>query len=1035
MSTRRVASHFHLRRAFDTKQWGPFQFEIDRPKGFVKTWDLPDGSKKTYEYPVDYGYFVGHTGEDDEGLDAFVGSDPAAPIESFLKLMPGPDGGLVPDETKFLVGLTPEERVKVMALYKPEEVVGMRTYTDFYDLLASLNAFRTRKQAALRVASLAMANPRAAAPKVLSEDQLKALMEKVRKGATTSFSFAQTTAVIEALGGTITPVVVMQPLEREPGKWLHLRGQDGPTAVADRDAEMAEIRKRLVSTLPANPKVGVLYVTDVQPWEGHSGYVGLEIRGGYGVPAFEVKLGNDHGIATDPYARPEGGILGQLTGGGAPVKAKDLMMSTYVLPKWLDDNTQWKALAAGFLNKEVHVPGAKRTVANTGTCGYCFQNVKLKNGSTVLHGYRRPGTGVTEGQCQGRGLAPFELSVEATELHRQDLEDVIRQQTGYLQRLKDGKIQSVYDYNQREVKSTDPYWPQQLRIAIERTEREIEALEEEHKVFQTLVGHWKVRPLPVEGDWQINWFIEGRKASMVERVAAMHLEARTLVCGVCGSQLLGSEDGEAKHSCPKCKTAAKTYSPDDVKALMMKIRKGVMNQSPAELTAVLEALGWTVTPTVGLKTTDDGTFFYAHTPAQADEMMALLAKAKVSSWPVNPKSGGVYITEYSRSPAAGNGETVDYKGAVGLPGVILKDPRGVSGIALASYSAEPHRYLNGDARKKPTLGGTDMIWWLEKNAPSWKEDVLAYLNMEEHVPANARTKDRTGTCGICFQNVKLAPGNHGLALHGFKRPGGGYTQGECPGMRFPPFELSVDATAAHLRGLEAALKGAEAAAGDLEQQSLARKLRTDIAIFQALVDHWKPRPLPVEGEKMQNWYDRGRMASVVAGRFLEADLSPPLGGGPCRVVERIEDTVRDPKLRDKMIEDVEQGHSLANEESKKVYPFSRERGSFFKTFTLVPHAAYRMDWRGVTVKDVEAALNSFAAHMKALKEKRDPAYERTLTQSEIAWVDPKTKLQVVFGVSREGEVKVISAYWKGEPDPRPMACNVDRVAARFLAGD
>lgn len=749
--SRKVASGFRIRLALATKTWGPFHFVIDRPAGTIKSWDQPDGSVKTYKYETDYGYFVDHTDPGDgEGLDAFVGADPEGPIESFLKLMPGPDGGLVPDETKFLVGLTPEEREKVMALYRPEEVVGMRTYTDFYDLLATLNAFRDRKKAALRVASMA-------------------------------------------------------------------------------------------------------------------------------------------------------------------------------------------------------------------------------------------------------------------------------------------------------------------------------------------------------------------------------LLARTLVCGVCGSQLLGNEDGEAKHSCPKCKTAAKTFSPDDVKALMLKIRKGTLNQTPAEIAAVLETMGWTVTPTVGLANGGMDGFFFAHTAKDADEMVDLMAKAKVSAPPSNPKPGAVYILGYTRSPSTGTSEVIDYQGVVGCPGVLLKSPSGKQGTAYASYVAEPHRYLNGDARKKPTLGGTDIIRGLDANFPTWKDDVLAYLNMEEHIPANARTRDRTGTCGICFQNVKLVSGNHGLALHGFKRPGGGYTTGECPGMRFPPFELSVDATAAHLRGLEEALKDAEADAGDLEQQSLARKLRTDIAIYQALVDHWKPRALPVEGEKMQNWYDRGRMASTVASRYLEtvgsvqrdvrsvlayltkdpawesvpvdripwvvdvtdadekaqwlledgwtpqkmlegwepvpldldcvltedgcmpvskqADLSPPLGGGPCRVVERIEDTVRDPKLRDEMIQDVEQGRSLANEESKKVYPFSRERGSFFKTFTLVPHAAYRMDWRGVTVKDVEAALNSFAAHMKALKEKRDPAYERTLTQSEIAWVDPKTKLQVVFGVSREGEVKVISAYWKGEPDPRPMACNVDRVAARFLAGD
>ena len=134
------------------KRWGGFTFKIDRPKGFVKKWDQPDGSIKEYTYPVDYGYFVGHVGEDDEGLDAFVGSDPEGPIESFLKLKPDPKGGgkMVPDETKFLIGLTPAERKAVLKLYKDGELIDHTEYDDVYDLMETLTEFRTAKKVASR---------------------------------------------------------------------------------------------------------------------------------------------------------------------------------------------------------------------------------------------------------------------------------------------------------------------------------------------------------------------------------------------------------------------------------------------------------------------------------------------------------------------------------------------------------------------------------------------------------------------------------------------------------------------------------------------------------------------------------------------------------------------------------------------------------------------------------------------------------------------------------------------------------------------
>jgi len=149
----RVAKIHALKVALDTKRWGPFTFEIDRPKGYKKEWPQDDGSVKKYTYPVDYGYFVGHTGEDEEGLDAFVGEDPEGKIESFLKMKPSEDGEtLVPDETKFLVGCSDEEREKILGLYEPEMIVGLREYDDVYELISVLNAFRDRT-ASIRVAS------------------------------------------------------------------------------------------------------------------------------------------------------------------------------------------------------------------------------------------------------------------------------------------------------------------------------------------------------------------------------------------------------------------------------------------------------------------------------------------------------------------------------------------------------------------------------------------------------------------------------------------------------------------------------------------------------------------------------------------------------------------------------------------------------------------------------------------------------------------------------------------------------------------
>lgn len=113
---------------------GDLRFKIDRPKGFKKEW--PGG--RSWTYPVDYGYVPGlkEKGGDGESLDAFVGDDPAGHLESFQKLRR--DGGrMVPDETKFLLGLTDAERNAIYKFYG-DEVNARRTYEDMDAVKAAM---------------------------------------------------------------------------------------------------------------------------------------------------------------------------------------------------------------------------------------------------------------------------------------------------------------------------------------------------------------------------------------------------------------------------------------------------------------------------------------------------------------------------------------------------------------------------------------------------------------------------------------------------------------------------------------------------------------------------------------------------------------------------------------------------------------------------------------------------------------------------------------------------------------------------------
>ena len=176
-----------------------------------------------------------------------------------------------------------------------------------------------------------------------------------------------------------------------------------------------------------------------------------------------------------------------------------------------------------------------------------------------------------------------------------------------------------------------------------------------------------------------------------------------------------------------------------------------------------------------------------------------------------------------------------------------------------------------------------------------------------------------------------------------------------------------------------------------------------------------------------------------------ADLSPPLGfpGGPCHVVDRIEEEVKSPRLRDELSEKVERGESLSNPEARKVYDVESERGGgLFKKMDLTGHVQYRMDQRSVTVTEIRLSLANFSNEFLRGKELQNQnvrknnliklqsqfrVWEAAVKRgAEIVYQDPSFGLTLVFE-ARGSTARIITTYWTGQSDPRPGKCYTKRA--------
>lgn len=165
-------------------------------------------------------------------------------------------------------------------------------------------------------------------------------------------------------------------------------------------------------------------------------------------------------------------------------------------------------------------------------------------------------------------------------------------------------------------------------------------------------------------------------------------------------------------------------------------------------------------------------------------------------------------------------------------------------------------------------------------------------------------------------------------------------------------------------------------------------------------------------------------ALKVAARYLQADLSPPLGdpGGPCHVIRRIKEEVRNPSTQEHLIQEVMDGDDLTNHDVSEVYDLDIESGNkLIRKFDVTPHAQYRMDLRGIKVNDIRQGLMAFAKYVAHLEHLKAPEYERLMDKlrrgDEMDFVSPKTQLFMAFRATKPGAVRIITTYWRGRPDP------------------
>ena len=929
----RIASVFSLRKAFANKVWGPFTFEIDRPRGYVKTWDQPDGSKVSYKYPVDYGFLTGHTGEDGEDLDAFVGDDPTAPIESFLKMKPGPDGSLVPDETKFLIGLTADEREKVLGMYPPEWIVGLRKYTDFYELVATLHAFKNR---GIKTARAAKFNPQIL-DTMFGNLQFLELVDYVRGIGLPEIGEGGSRIVFALDSKHVLKIAKTKGGVDQNNQEWKLGHQPLVKSIVTKVLAVSKYGSWLVSEI-AREISGLLEFESVTgiPWLVFQDFCTLCLLDHYKFEEAVSELEPEY--LEDRYTFEE----------WKKIISSPFLEHTLECLKATD-------LAIGDITKLSSWGKTADQRAVLLDSGYTYGNLKENIHSASIIGHKRYAFKVQDKRSGNKDWFLFTNG------------------KGDLVLLSEDKT------------------PEDPSLKHQPPPADYEKL----YYFLRMKGLVSTRELDLDPDvWSSQTRYKGHTNFNGNNVSR---DSFTIPYG--SSQLAGEP-----------RTVYKILQ--DLLRLKVIDPEWFIINSP-------EYRGKTVGDVLKIRPHDPVDEIAHKTTGK----VILYHGTSEKKWLGGIKTKGL---RPGRPTSVGGDPYADQ-----IPGYSEKNVYLTSSIPEAEkYATRASSYDHSPAVVLRVEVNDLTKFVLDEDAAGIlngfdPEDDTTYFFGGTHVTKFPPTADRPWeTYGE--EDWRKSPNAEKIEslfqqkfLKGLRKQKTIAYRGSIP-----PNKIKVIESYAPVKMRDDPKFDHDTADPPVFESSM-NKVRQEMNYDYVDKDELKKRaPRRTRSPKDQ-------MA-------VTADLNPPLGvnGGPCKVVDRIEQAIRDPRLQHHLVDEVETGKPLENSEARMVYPVESESGGPFRSFKITSHGQYRLDLRGITVKDLQRGLEALGAQLKFWRVRKDPLYEQFFdTRGTYSWLDPKSKLfmsLLVDGDEHSVDVTVVTAFRKGQLDPKPTECDAHKVAFRYM---
>jgi hypothetical protein len=307
----------------------------------------------------------------------------------------------------------------------------------------------------------------------------------------------ETLLALRLLGWTTEPIVSAAPLHYEDHP-IQKDFHDERSADKFRDV----LREDLVDALPRTPKVDRYYIMDiVGPRETIYSPFTISYRAWRGVEGWRVTspTGETFELLAKPLDR---------------IRSRDRLKALPLI-SWLKQTTAPAAAQKMFKEDyDARLHPDVRTRENTGTCGCCLRNIKLrekqgaKDPIVVLHGYKRPGSGHVQGHCPGEAFPPYELSDAATRHLRGMTQRTLGNLRVYLDELHSGTLQEIQELGRSPVRRADvslDVWEQRIHHAVGSTKGWIDKYERTLRACDDLIADWKLRPLPKPGTETKRW--------------------------------------------------------------------------------------------------------------------------------------------------------------------------------------------------------------------------------------------------------------------------------------------------------------------------------------------------------------------------------------------------------------------------------------------------------------------------------------------------------------------------------------------------